>query len=102
MATINNLIGSSPGPFVMSVQGDGNPPLFFPTCFGSCVQNLTGTVGPIPSDSVHYSLTFTAPGQSVGATIQIMAPIPEPVSLTLVGSALCAMGLLARRRRKAL
>ena len=101
MATINNLIGSSPGPFVMSVQGDGNPPMFFPTCTGSCVQTLTGTVGPIPSDSVHYSLTFTAPGQSVGATIQIMAPIPEPVSLALVGSALCAMGLLARRRRKA-
>ena len=103
MATINNLIGSSPGPFVMSIQGDGNPPMFFPTCTGSCVQTLTGNlVGPIPSDSVHYSLTFTAPGQSVGATIQIMAPIPEPVSLTLVGSALFAMGLLARRRRKAL
>ena len=102
MATINNLIGSSPGPFVMSVQGDGNPPMFFPTCTGSCVQTLTGTVGPIPSDAVHYSLTFTAPGQSVGATIQIMAPIPEPVSLALIGSGLFAMGLFARHRRKAL
>jgi hypothetical protein len=101
MATINNLIGSAPGPFVMSIQGDSNPPVFFPTCAGSCVQNLTSTVGPITNDSVHYSLTFTAPGQSVGATIQIASQIPEPVSLTLVGSALFAMGLLARRRRKA-
>jgi hypothetical protein len=57
---------------------------------------------PIPSDSVHYSLTFTAPGQSVGATIQIMSPIPEPVSLALIGSGLFTVGLLARRRRKTL
>ena len=102
IATVNNLIGSSPGPFVMSVQGDANPPVSFPTCTGSCVQNLTSTIGPITNDSVHYSLTFTAPGQSIGATIQLTSPIPEPVSLTLVGSALFAVGLLARRRRKAL
>ena len=102
IGTINNQIGISPGPFVMSVQGDSNPPLLFPTCTASCVQTLTGNVGPITSDSVHYSLTFTAPSQSVGATIQITSAIPEPVSLTLVGSALFAMGLFAWRRRKAI
>jgi hypothetical protein len=50
---------------------------------------------------VHYSLTFTKPGQSVGATIQITSAIPEPATMTLLGSALLAVGFLGRRRRKA-
>jgi hypothetical protein len=101
IGTINNLIGTDPGPFIMSVQGDANPPIFFPTCTGSCVQNLSGTALPATSDSVHYSLTFTAPGQSVNSTIQITSSVPEPGSLPLIGSALLGVRLLARRRRKA-
>ena len=80
---------------MMSVQRDANLPIPFPTCTGSCVQTLSGTAGPATSDAVHYSLTFTEPNQSVNATIQITSPVPEPASLTLLGSALFAVGLLA-------
>jgi hypothetical protein len=105
IGTINNLIGLDPGPFNMSVQADALPPISFPTCTGSCVQNLGPAFVPaITSDSVHYVLTFNAPNESVNATIEIAGvgvPIPEPATLTLLGSALLGSGWLARRRRKA-
>ena len=84
IATVNNPVGTDTGPFAMSVQADGNPPIPFPVCTGSCVQTLSGTAGPITSDSVHYALTFTEPNQSVDATIEIVGATTEPASLTLL------------------
>lgn len=97
--TINNLIGGDAGPFVLSAI----------TPSGTETHTFTGTgsidVGPIAmgaftTDQADFALTFSAAGQSVDATIEIIAaPVPEPGSMAILGGGVLGLGMLARRRR---
>jgi hypothetical protein len=102
LLTLNNLIGTDAGPFVLSAI----------TPVGTETHTFTGsgtdTVGPVTlaaftTDSAHFELTFAASAlpQSVDATIEIQGVTEaiEPTSFALLGVGLLGTIAFSQRRR---
>ncbi|MGO9935755.1 MAG: PEP-CTERM sorting domain-containing protein [Steroidobacteraceae bacterium] len=104
--TLNSLIETpGSGPFTLTAFAPDGSTLDSMAFTTTGTTSSSATVGAITSDSGEFLLDF-APDlfpQSVDATIEIQgtAVIPEPATMTLLGSALVGFGWLGRRRRNA-
>jgi hypothetical protein len=102
LLTVNNLIGSGIGPFVLTAQSP----------VGNESHTFTGsgatTVGPVTlpaftSDAADFLLTFgaSATPQSIDATIEIVGvAAPEPSTLAILGLGVLGLAYVSSRKRR--
>jgi hypothetical protein len=96
--TVNNLIGTPPGPFVLTASAPVGTLSHTFHGAGSETDGPTVLAG-FTNDSTEALLTFTGPNQSVDATIEIVGtPVAEPAGIAILGVGLLGLAVVRRRR----
>jgi hypothetical protein len=97
--TVNALIGGA-GPVTLSALGPGGATEFTETFLGTdSATSGVIPVGPATNDAAEFIATFTAPGQSVDATIELIGvAVAEPSTLLLLAGAFLGLIFLQYRR----
>jgi hypothetical protein len=102
--TANGVIGG-PGPTTEEIRINGvtKESEVFPAGTTNGSNILTATAAPQAagwSDEEFITASFSAPGQTLEATIELITTTPEPTSIALMGVGLLGLGMVSSRKRR--